>query len=242
MWKNDRVGLLYGFRGYVRYIAYGFIHRPASIGLGAEDFTGLLATVKRRREQLEKEPVLKAYWDTITLLRKELAEVDKGEVDRLLSFLYGNQGRMDREDYIDLVGMIFNFCTRWVNEGNRDLLPELLRASILMIDGKYGEGWSPRRDRDVWLQHHIFSNNAVLALKLNRRRNWRNTRMALFEPPAEGVFPVEEWAEAYVQVYQSRVHRDYRKWVVAYVRARVAVHQGDFSQAATLLRKLKERP
>ncbi|MEL7162577.1 MAG: hypothetical protein AAFN92_17605, partial [Bacteroidota bacterium] len=242
MWKKDQVAFLFGFRAYARLITYGFVHKQSSIGLREDDFMSLWVAAKRRREQIEKVPVLKAYRSIIDLVRTDISELEPGEVDRQITYLYGNQGRMDREDYVDCTSMLFNYCLRWANQGDTSLLSELLQLNIMTIDGKFGKQWSPRKDKSRRLSHSIFSNTALLALKANDRKDWRDTYMEVIELPVENEVSVYDWIDAYLKAYKSRVDEKHRSNIVAYVKLRVAIHREDFPLAARILSGLENCP
>jgi len=235
----DQATLLFGLRMQARFIVYGPLY-PGKLGVDEDNFKALLVLAEQRMDLIRATPILWAYWQSIELLKMSPSDPRmKHLLGDHLAYLFSHQATILKEDYIDNLSYLTNYCIRCLNEGNEDLRGLQFMATIRMVERKYGLTW----DEDtVCINQNLFLNVANGALLLKDRKNWVGVKMEGLELSEEGFFSVYDWIEEYLSFYTSRLPKNNQKSSVDYLKCRMAFHQEDFEGAAELLHEMSGLP
>lgn len=231
-WIVDRGYLIYKLRLKVRKAYYELWAREENVGLSDDDFLGLEAILKYRKEEVEKEYALQSYIRVIAAL--ELDPEDEAtplELEKALVYVMENRPMLEQEDYVYLSAYVAGYAGSALNKQQGDYSAIALRGQVSMLESKYGKGWKPGGQA---LAYRNLTNLASTVMNYAKKNEWRGMSMDLV-PDLGKERTVYDWIEDLLKAYNSRLEKQYRKPSKAYVRARSAFFQQDYVGAAKQL-------
>jgi len=231
-WIIDRGYLIYMLRLKARKIHYGLWSRKENIGLNEEDFYGMEAILKHRKEEVRKDHSLQSYLRVISALKLDPEDESTPlELEKALVYVIEKRPVLDREDYVYLSAYIMGYAGVALNKRQGDYESIVLRGQVSVIESKYGEGWKPTGQA---LAYRYLTNLAIAAMNYAKKNRWRGLSMDLV-PDLGEERTVYDWIEDLLKAYSSRLAKEYRKPSKAYIRARAAFFQEDYVSAAKQL-------
>ncbi len=228
--KLEQYVLLYKLRLYCRYLSYADFSHPSQLDLSESDFSWLQAWLAEKPTSLFSVPTLQFYYLLLQLIDPALSS-DKDPqqlVQQILSFSQNYPADIDRDDRIDVLSIVTNYCTKAINLGLSDYRPLQLQLYVQMIDIQHGQ----KAQKGEALAPEIFQNVVKLALP-GLAIDWPS--LTLHGVAADNAF---DWVAAFIQQYGKRLKSVDAKATIAFCKATNLFHATRYAEALKLLQKM----
>lgn len=227
----DQFVLLPKLRLYCRYLSYSAFMHTSRLDVTEADFSWLTYWLKSEPPLLFSVPAIHLYALLSKLLHPDNQPLNPvQEVQRVLAFVETHADAIDRQDRVDVLSMLSNYCIREANTGTAALYPLLFRVNVRMVDLKYGK----KMKRGDTLPASIFKNTVMTALS-GIAVNWKD--LSIHGVEADTAF---DWVNAFITFYGKRLRAEDASVYIGYCTARNLFQASQYKAAYLRIQKIQD--
>lgn len=222
---NEYLYLLNKLRLYARKLTYNAYLNDQQVDLPTNSFDLLASHIELQRELVNNVPVLYAYVEVTNFIgRDHSTDVTPKYIFALISMIKEFSDDLSDFDYLDLLSLITNWCTKAINLGQVSLRTPLFYAQVLMVNhGRDLEG------NKYVLPIAIFKNMIITGVSYKDDIPWPEINLVGITETITKT-SVFKWAKAVISEYKKYLVSPEKNSYIKFCEAYLLFWQNEYIQ------------